>query len=220
MNRIEIFPAVFDFFDTKEFQSFKQKASLNQSLAGVHKEKYSNGSINTMQIVADKFGISKTAACCLLKIKKEATKDILDDVLSGSITVSDAYDIVKSGGQKGKKCVYFISNIYSKKIKIGKTKRIYRRLKIISRYNAGDVELLLTIEGYTSLEKKLHKKFEKYRIKMTDGLLSEWFKPSQEILDFIEESKKKSPQEISTFFNMKKKKKKKSHHLISEDIFG
>lgn len=76
-------------------------------------------------------------------------------------------------------------------VKIGTTTDIKSRIKQIQTNNPYKLEILLTIplpniKGLISLlsERKLHKKFNKYRIR------GEWFKLSEEILEFIKKNKK------------------------------
>lgn len=79
--------------------------------------------------------------------------------------------------------VYFFSN--SKNIKIGYTKnRPESRLKQLNTGSDTQLYMLGYIHGSTELEKSLHKKFGQDRIRQN----AEWFYPSQELIDFINEN--------------------------------
>jgi hypothetical protein len=86
---------------------------------------------------------------------------------------------------KAKKYVYFARESMQGLIKIGIAEVLrdrFLRLKAQIPYKM-DMELLLIIYGDKSLEKELHRRFKKHRIK------GEWFNPHEDILNFIKENK-------------------------------
>jgi hypothetical protein len=174
---------IFIFFDSVEYLNLLLLARKNKIAAGRMKGDVKIGKvIDTLSIIGNKFGISRTSVSQIKKIKKQGGKKIIDQVMSGEISVDDAYSIV-NGGQKQRKCVYFIQDVNSNRIKIGKSKMLNRRYDKLKRNNAGDLKLLLSIDGYSSKETMLHRKFLQYR------LHGEWFEPAQEILDYIDDRK-------------------------------
>jgi hypothetical protein len=174
---------IFNFFDTKEYSSICLAANKNKGRPFKNKKRRKIIPHDTSQIVAEKFGISKRTVAHMVRLKKEADKDIIDSVIKGELSIRTAYDIVfKDEEEKPRECVYFIQHIYSEKIKIGKTVMMNSRFNRINMANGGDTKLLLIIDGYTSKETELHRRFIKYRC------CGEWFEPAQEILDYIEEN--------------------------------
>lgn len=77
--------------------------------------------------------------------------------------------------------VYFIEMPDS--IKIGKANNVDTRLRTFQTAHASTLKLLLVLEGSFELEQCLHDKFSAYHIS------GEHFRPSQEILDYIERHK-------------------------------
>jgi hypothetical protein len=84
---------------------------------------------------------------------------------------------------KSESWVYFVQSS-DFLIKIGTTTNIIKRLRILRTYNP-TIKVLLIKRGTIKNERKLHKKFDKYRFE------GEWFEPSQEILDYIGKYNKK-----------------------------
>lgn len=79
--------------------------------------------------------------------------------------------------------VYFITD--SNHIKIGYTKNdVRKRLKQLQTSNPNKLFLLGYIEGDKEIEKKLHKKFYSSIIRQN----GEWFSPTQDLLDYINEN--------------------------------
>jgi hypothetical protein len=195
--RKKIYEQIFDFFDSKEYSDILLLAHKNRVVAGRMK-KYTDIKIpiNTLSIVGKRFGIGRTTAAMIQKIKKVGDEEVINDLLDGNISVTEAYAISK--GEKSHRIVYFIRDLHSKRIKIGKTKMLNCRYDFLKRCNGGDLELLLTIDGYTKEELSLHKKFNAY---LHHG---EWFEPAQEILD-----------EIKNLKNLIKKEECYDNNLIS-----
>jgi hypothetical protein len=80
--------------------------------------------------------------------------------------------------------IYFIQDTNNKRIKIGKSDSPIRRIRRFrtGMSNPGELEILAVIPGGVKREKDLHQKFQKYH---SHG---EWFEPSNEIIEFIEEN--------------------------------
>lgn len=79
--------------------------------------------------------------------------------------------------------VYFITD--NRYIKIGYTKNnVNKRLKQLQTSNPNRLFLLGYIEGDKDTEKMLHKKFFSSLSRMN----GEWFSPSQDILDYINDN--------------------------------
>lgn len=76
--------------------------------------------------------------------------------------------------------VYFIRAVDGGPIKIGKALDVVTRLVQHRNDTGKDLVALGVMDGYTELEKELHGRFSRYRIKR-----SEWFEPAQPIFDFI-----------------------------------
>lgn len=77
--------------------------------------------------------------------------------------------------------VYFIQAGRHGLIKIGKTKgRVKDRLAQLQTGSAEELRLLITIPGYSKREQELHTRFRHARER------GEWFRPSQELLAFID----------------------------------
>lgn len=76
--------------------------------------------------------------------------------------------------------VYFISDL--EKIKIGFTKQnVNKRLRQLNTGSPKQLYLLGYIEGDKNLEKYLHIKFDKYKVRNN----GEWFIANQEIIEYI-----------------------------------
>lgn len=75
--------------------------------------------------------------------------------------------------------IYFMQESFTKNIKIGITKNIKKRKEQIETNNSSNIIVLGHMLGSRKLELKLHEKFKKFNIKL------EWFYPTKEILDFI-----------------------------------
>lgn len=76
--------------------------------------------------------------------------------------------------------VYFIENPITKLIKIGKSKTVSKRLVALSRQYKISLKLLGVVSGNSVTESDLHIQF------FADRVTGEWFKPSKELLEFIE----------------------------------
>ena len=76
--------------------------------------------------------------------------------------------------------VYFIGNRNNNTIKIGYSNNPKRRLKELQTANADKLFLIGYINGDKSLENILHNMFER--------VSHEWFKPTDSLLDFINDN--------------------------------
>jgi hypothetical protein len=76
------------------------------------------------------------------------------------------------------KFVYFIFDVKSEAVKIGKTNNIFRRFRSFQIAHPNILELLATYPE--NIERKLHKLFKKYHIR------GEWFEYSEEIKEWID----------------------------------
>ncbi len=77
--------------------------------------------------------------------------------------------------------VYFIKSKTTNNIKIGVSKNPNERKKQIKQIKGDTLEILKIIaSGGYALESKLHRKFSKYRVN------GEWFRPSKELLSYID----------------------------------
>ena len=179
LTNVNLYEEIFSFFDSEEHKNIIRAAKKNLGC----KPNPELISVDTLKQVADKFKIGRTTVYYIRRIKDEADEELLSDFLNGKISITKAIRILNNNGLTPKKCIYFMQHSYSKKIKIGKTEYIASRYDTINRHNAGDIELLLTVDGYTKEETALHRKFAEYRI------TGEWFEPTQKILDYIEELK-------------------------------
>lgn len=89
------------------------------------------------------------------------------------------YDLINSISEKPTRYIYFIENLFNSEIKLGVSSDIDTRLKQISSDIKSPVKLIKLINGDEQKEKELHKRFS------NDRVHGEWFKPSDELLDFI-----------------------------------
>lgn len=76
--------------------------------------------------------------------------------------------------------IYFIRAGDGGDIKIGHAHNVERRLKNLQVAQADHLQVLLTIPGDRSFEKRLHRKFSRSHIR------GEWFRPTKALLRFIE----------------------------------
>lgn len=83
-----------------------------------------------------------------------------------------------------KERVYFIQNTRTKHIKIGYTTDVRRRFRTMCSDNVDGLVLLGRVKGERKLEAALHRKFKEHRHRKT-----EWFRPAEEILQYIQENK-------------------------------
>ncbi len=77
-------------------------------------------------------------------------------------------------------CVYFVLCPGMAMIKIGWTSKLKKRLLAIRTSNPDKVELLLTLEGNRTLERKMHQRFKQFRRS------GEWFEAAPELLTAIQ----------------------------------
>ncbi len=132
-------------------------------------------------------GFSSTQAILALKTMIIASGNDqriirLADILLDNSGISRTEAKILNTGEVILRKVYFIRRDDGA-IKIGSTLDINRRIKEISS-QAGDIELLLTIDGTIALETKLHKYFSK------NNIHNEWF-IGEEVERFIAEWKEK-----------------------------
>jgi hypothetical protein len=78
--------------------------------------------------------------------------------------------------------IYFIQEPAEDAIKIGYSTEPSRRLSTLQTSHPRDLELLAVWPGDQNLEKQIHERFAQFRIR------GEWFRPAQELLDFISEN--------------------------------
>ena len=76
--------------------------------------------------------------------------------------------------------VYFALNPNDGLIKIGVSINPKSRIEALSKATASSLELIKAIDGSYKLEKSLHEKFDKHRVR------GEWFRFAKEIRDFID----------------------------------
>lgn len=76
--------------------------------------------------------------------------------------------------------VYFLQPKEGGNIKIGFTRTLYKRFGEIQACSPLPLKIILLIDGTEYLEQSLHSKFHRHRVHY------EWFKPHEEILDFID----------------------------------
>jgi len=80
---------------------------------------------------------------------------------------------------KGKNFVYFIQGEDGGPIKIGTSKNVENRLHALQTGFPHKLVVLAVIKGNDRIERGLHYKFKNYR------LSGEWFKPAEELLEYI-----------------------------------
>lgn len=90
--------------------------------------------------------------------------------------------------------VYFITD--KKNIKIGYSKNPNKRIKQLNTGNAKKLILIGYVNGDKNKEKELHCQFSQ------DRLNGEWFSPSNEILDFINDNLSQIYVEKNTTINV------------------
>jgi hypothetical protein len=76
--------------------------------------------------------------------------------------------------------VYFIREKGTGCIKIGKTTDVRGRIKGLQTGSPQGLQLLAVVPGYTEVEERLHRRFA------ADRVSGEWFRPSSELLAFID----------------------------------
>ena len=77
--------------------------------------------------------------------------------------------------------LYFILDTQSNSIKIGVSKDVKRRLSQLQTSNASPLLLVGRMQNRIGLEKNLHEKFKKYRLK------GEWFSTNASLIEYISE---------------------------------
>lgn len=96
-----------------------------------------------------------------------------------------AYDEAKSGRDRDSfPTVYFIQGEAAGLIKIGRSVKFSARLKTLQASSPDRLTALAVIPGARWEEEMLHIRFKEYREH------GEWFRPAQEILDYIAEATK------------------------------
>lgn len=109
--------------------------------------------------------------------------------------------------------IYFIRNIVSGNLKIGFSDTPSKRLKDLQTGSADKLVLIKTIPGDKELEVRLHEQFAHCRL---DG---EWFKPADEVLEFIRGQDRRSL--VGKFFHtFKDSKVQWQGYVISEPRDG
>ena len=111
------------------------------------------------------------------------------DAVNGTISYSKgtlkhhSYD-KETGTFHTKGCVYFIFNKKENAIKIGYSVQPIFRVNQIQTCSSADLILMAVQSGEQKLEKRIHKKFEAFRLR------GEWFYPDESLLKYIENQKK------------------------------
>ena len=77
--------------------------------------------------------------------------------------------------------VYFIQGDKTKRIKIGYTRNVKKRIKRMQL--SEKIKILLVLDGGQELESQLHEEFKDYHIH------GEWFTPSDKLIEFIQSDK-------------------------------
>src|SRR5262249_45238273 len=80
---------------------------------------------------------------------------------------------------RAEEVVYFVRA--GDAIKIGVTRDVERRLRALATGSAVPLELLATLPGGRSLEKKLHERFRRFHVR------GEWFRADEVLLRYIRE---------------------------------
>ncbi len=80
--------------------------------------------------------------------------------------------------------IYFIRRPSDGLIKIGFTDNPHTRFSALRQKHGRDIVLLGLIEGDYNTEQEMHTRFGQYRV----DPIAEWFTPSQEMLDFIDDN--------------------------------
>lgn len=113
--------------------------------------------------------------------------------------------------------IYFIQEEDTKNVKIGYTKDIESRFKGIQACNSSELHLMGVVQGDITAERRLHKKFDKHRIR------NEWFKFSDDLKEYIKDKTKHTQysKDIPLFENEEDTehlKKAKSGRIILKDL--
>lgn len=82
---------------------------------------------------------------------------------------------------RGKQVVYFIEDEGNDQVKIGITNNVRKRIETLQCGHGAPLKLLGTLSGGRRIERQLHVRFNKYRIR------NEWFRLSDEIREFIKD---------------------------------
>jgi hypothetical protein len=91
-------------------------------------------------------------------------------------------DIARASGGVPVERVYFIRSVRgSGPIKIGRSLDVDSRLASLQTSHHDRLHILTTLEGGEELEDSLHQRFA------SDRVMGEWFSPSKELLEFIDE---------------------------------
>ena len=108
--------------------------------------------------------------------------EILDKILPPA--GSEAWDAVSYEDYfQDKACVYFVQSEENKLIKIGYTTNLKKRLSKMRTDSSTPLKVLFAMEAYRLEEKSIHSALFKCNIH------GEWFAPSAELLEYIEEQK-------------------------------
>lgn len=127
-----------------------------------------------------------------LKLKIEKTLDYYKEFGYTDLQIDDFnkkyYEdlfIQDTKKEKEKKNVgndlYLMINSANMTLKIGRSNYPIQRLKQLNTASSDKIELLYVYPGFGSAEKRLHKKFEEYKLN------GEWFMYSKEIIDFMKD---------------------------------
>lgn len=138
---------------------------------------------NELEINKVKLEIKKIDSEILeIDIKNKLLNKLEDDI------EDDTIDLIKELIEILGDDLYFLKSDTLGLIKIGRSLNVNKRLTSIkNEICVYDIEILKVINGKGKLESKLHKKFKdlNYRFKTNGKNNTEWFKPTVELLDFI-----------------------------------
>lgn len=104
-----------------------------------------------------------------------------DGVIPSDLIANNAVSSVISNGMKKKGYVYFVQGSSGGPIKIGYSVNVAKRLAVLSYPD--ELILLAQVQGDKALERRLHRRFKKYRAH------GEWFNPAPELLAYIDSLK-------------------------------
>jgi len=140
-----------------------------------------NGWLTGWKAIAAYLGVSESTAQRLWKYNNLPVLEINKT----KVCVPDLVDKWQKEKHKWNNCVYFIGCQTTKQVKIGFSANVTKRFNALKSQSPVPLELLITIPGTKKDEKKLHKRFRKYR---THG---EWFEPNKRIMRYLEKLRKR-----------------------------
>lgn len=115
------------------------------------------------------------------KIQKEFIALQEDEDTEYASYLNFAYDEDEDEDEELDNELYFILEAQSNSIKIGVSKDVEKRLSQLQTSNAFPLLLIGRMQNRIDLEKNLHEKFKKYRLK------GEWFSTNVSLIEYISE---------------------------------